>query len=360
MRLRRVWLCLLLLGCGGGSSGTAEPEPEGSGGEHATEPALTTAPAVEPAEDTAGSVDATPTVPPGDALLAALIEAEALAQRGDDGPAMEAAYRRAVAAAAALGVEDAEYYLEPASRSDEGLTPVTLTMPPVITGADPASRCAQARIIAWERWRFDRLEGLTPAQREPLAEVRGRLEREPLALASDANVDRALDAAGRDGLLDDLRRECESVPPQWDLALVPADLMRVANLLRGRGRATGDFAGPFRLVTRPGEQGEAVANAAAWGRIRARHQREADVGMGFTVQAPMIELDAAAYEALSEREIEALSELQETHIRCEDRCCTIQGSIELMHGGGLYLSGACWVPAPNGKRLSRILFLDGM
>lgn len=351
---------MFLVGCGGGASSATEPEPEGSGGEHATEPALTTAPLVEPAEDTPIPADPTPAVPPGDALLAALIEAEALAQRGEDGPAMEAAYQRAVAAAAALGVEDAEYYLQPASRSDEGVTPVTLVTPPVITGTDPASRCAQARIIAWERWRFDRLEGLTPEQREPLAQVRARLEQEPLVLASDADIDRALDAAGRDGLLDDQRRECESTPPQWDLGLLPADLLRVAGLLRGRVRAARDFAGPFRLVTRPGEQGEAVANAAAWGRIRAQHQREADAGMGFTVQAPMIELDQAAYEALSEREVEALSELQETHIRCEDRCCTIQGSIELMHGGGLYLSGACWVPTPEGKRLSRILFLDGM
>jgi hypothetical protein len=114
------------------------------------------------------------------------------------------------------------------------------------------------------------------------------------------------------------------------------------------------------LITRPDEPGEVVANAAAWGRIRAQHRREADVGMDFRVQAPNPELDDEAYAALSEREIAALGELQEAHIRCEDRCCNIQGIIELMHGGGFYLSGACWVPAPNGKRLSRILFRDGM
>jgi hypothetical protein len=125
-------------------------------------------------------------------------------------------------------------------------------------------------------------------------------------------------------------------------------------------RATGDLAGPFRLIHGIREHTERVADAADWERVLAHHRSETDVGMGFTIQVPERELDDAAYEALSEEEIEALGQLREGDVLCEDRCCAIRGDIALQHGGGLYLAGACWVPTPAGKRLSRILFLDGM
>jgi hypothetical protein len=341
MHLRRLSLVLLLVGCGGAPSGAAEVDSEGTGGQSAVGSGITPAPA-------------------GDELLAALIESEVLALRGDNGPAMEAAFQRAVAAAAALGMEDAEYAVVHALEDAGELLPMKLGLPYTIAGQDPASRCAQARLIAWEHWRGDSLADLTPAQRQSLGEIRARLEREPVSLARDSEADRALIAAGRDGLLDDLRRECRSFPRQWDLGLAPADLLRVAALVRGDLRATGDLAGPFRLIHGIREHTERVADAADWERVLAHHRSETDVGMGFTIQVPERELDDAAYEALSEEEIEALGQLREGDVLCEDRCCAIRGDIALQHGGGLYLAGACWVPTPAGKRLSRILFLDGM
>ena len=371
MWLRRAVsaLSLALLGCGAGASGETRAAEPVSGGEQVVS-AEPTPVAEAPASEAAPSVIVP--APEGEALLVALADGERLAEAGVLGPAMDEAYARAEAAARALGGDELVYSLSPADRAEDGTVfPFSLGGTDVApTGDDPARRCAQARVIAWWRWpgmvasaaviarqlargpRARRAMGEARlAALEQLSNMRERLERDPWPTLEDAALDGSLITAGLDDALDELRRECGRTVARASLGLTADDLLRVAGLVRGTVPAEGDLAGPFEL--RWGTDVELVADAAEWARIRAAHARRSGVGDALVVQPPSATSDEEA--ARSDGET-----LLAEQVACDGWCCEIRGSMELVHGGGLYLRGACWVPAEDGRRLARIRFLSGM